>query len=63
MPRDVRTRTWWKWTIIANLTGIAILLTGWATNSSTLIALGFAVLIVSLGVRITVQVSRQRRRH
>jgi len=47
-PRSLR--TWWIWTVIGNVTGSAILLTGRATNSSTLVALGF-VLVVSLGVQ------------
>ena len=42
-------RTLLKWTIIANLAGIAILLIGWAADSGVLLTLGFIVLVASLG--------------
>jgi hypothetical protein len=48
-PRSLR--TWWIWTVIGNFTGFGILLTCWATNSSTLVALGFVVVVVSPGVQ------------
>jgi hypothetical protein len=54
-------RTWWKWTIVANLAAIAMLLIGWATDSGVLLALGFIVLVSSLGVRIAAQLSSRRR--
>lgn len=56
-------RTWWKWTRIANLAGIAVLLIGWATESAPVLYVGFAVLVVSFGARITLQLrSRAARR-
>lgn len=54
-------RTWWKWTIIANLAGIAILVIGWAADSGALLVLGFIVLVASLGVRIAAQLGSRRR--
>lgn len=54
-------QSWLKWTIIANLAGIAILLVGWAANSGALVTLGFIVLVASLGVRIAAQLSSRRR--
>jgi hypothetical protein len=55
-------RTWWKWTIIGNLAGIAILLIGWASNSGALVALGFVVLVLSFGVRIEAQLGSRHPR-
>jgi hypothetical protein len=54
-------RTLLKWTIIANLAGIAILLIGWAADSGVLLTLGFIVLVASLGVRIAAQLGSRRR--
>jgi hypothetical protein len=54
-------RTWLKWTIIANLAGIAMILIGWATNSGVLLTLGLLVLVASLGVRIAAQLGSRRR--
>jgi predicted cobalt transporter CbtA len=59
-PRTLR--TWWIWTIVANFVGIAILLIGWGTNSSLVLALGFIVLVVSLGVRVAAQLNARTRR-
>jgi hypothetical protein len=46
----------WIRSIIANLVGIAVLLIGWAANSSLVLIVGFGILVLSLGYRITVQV-------
>ena len=59
-PRSLR--TWWIRTIVANFLGIAILLIGWGTNSNILLALGFLILVVSLGVRVAAQLTSSRRR-
>jgi membrane protein implicated in regulation of membrane protease activity len=48
-------RSMWKRTIIANLVGVAILLTGWATNSELLFFAGCIVLVLSLGHRMATQ--------
>jgi hypothetical protein len=53
-------RTSLKWTIIANLAGIAALLVGWAANPGVLLTLGFIVLVASLGVRIAAQPDSRR---
>ena len=45
-----------------NLAGIAILLIGWATNTSALLSLGLVVLVASLAVRIITQLGARRRR-
>jgi hypothetical protein len=59
-PRSLRAI--WIWTIVANLAGIAILLIGWATNTSALLSLGLVVLVASLAVRINTQLGARRRR-
>jgi hypothetical protein len=57
---SVSYRNMWIRTIIANVVGIAILLIGWGTDSGAVIALGFVVLIISLGVRIAAQLGSRR---
>jgi hypothetical protein len=55
-------RTGWKWTIVANLVGIAVILVGWGLGSGVLITVGFLVLVASLGYRIVTQVRAGSRR-
>ena len=51
-------RAWWIRTIVTNLVGIALLLIGWAMGVGQLLALGLLVLVLSLALRIAVQLHR-----
>jgi hypothetical protein len=55
-----KVRVWWIWTIVANLVGIALLLIGWATSVGQLLVLGLVVLVLSLALRIAVQLRSRR---